>query len=45
MPSEILDLVMVGLEIAKNPPKVREVKVLDLSPDPDKAREAWNAPF
>jgi len=45
MPQEILDLVKVGVEVAKNPPKVREVKVESIPDDPDAARNAWNKPF
>ena len=45
MPDEILDQVKDGIEIAKNPPKVREVKVEDLPVDPDEARAAFNKPM
>lgn len=45
MPQEILDLVQVGIDVAKNPPKVREAKVIELSSDPDAARQAWSQPF
>ena len=45
MPDEILSQVADGIEIAKNPPKVRDVKVEDLPSDPDEARAAFNKPM
>ena len=45
MPDEILDSVKDGIELAKNPPKVRDVKVEDLPSDPDEARAAFNKPM
>lgn len=45
MPEDIKALVEDGLELAKNPPAVREVKVSELSSDPDEARAAWNKPM
>ena len=45
MPDDILELVQGGIEVAKNPPKVRDVKVSELSSDPDAARNEFNKPF
>lgn len=45
MPDDIRQIVEAGVEVAKNPPAVREVKVEELSADPDAARNAWNKPF
>lgn len=45
MPTDIADLVEIGVEVAKNPPKVRDVKVDEIPTDPDAARKAWDKPF
>lgn len=45
MPDDILELVKIGVDIAKNPPPVREVKVEELPSDPDAARAEWNKAF
>lgn len=45
MPDDIRQIVEAGVEAAKNPPRVREVQVIDLPSDPDAARQAWNKPF
>lgn len=42
MPEEILASVQDGIELAKNPPKVAEVHVEELSDDPDIAREQFS---
>lgn len=45
MPDDILEVVQVGVEIAKNPPKVKDVKVSEIPADEDAARKEWNKPF
>ena len=45
MPADILEIVQVGIEVAKNPPKVRPVQEIPLSADPDEARRQFNAPL
>lgn len=45
MPDEILEAVTDAMEIAKNPPKVANVKVEALSSDPDEARNQFNKNF
>jgi len=42
MPPEILEAVQDGIELAKNPPRVADVKVEELSNDPDIAREQFS---
>ncbi len=42
MPPEILEAVQDGIELAKNPPQVADVKVEELSDDPDIAREQFS---
>lgn len=45
MPDDIRELVEAGIEVSKNPPKVRDVKVSELPTDPDAARNEFNKPF
>ena len=45
MPDDIKAIVEAGVEVAKNPPKVRTVKETPLSSDPDEARRQWDAPL
>jgi hypothetical protein len=45
MPEDIKQIVEVGIEVAKNPPRVRDVIVEELPSDPDAARVAFNKPF
>lgn len=45
MPDDIREIVEAGIEVSKNPPRVREVQVIDLPSDPDQARQAWSKPF
>jgi hypothetical protein len=45
MPDEILTAVQDGIELAKNPPKVANVRVESLSSDPNEARDQFNKNF
>lgn len=45
MPDEILAAVADGIELAKNPPKVANVKVEELSSDPGEAEKQFNKTF
>lgn len=45
MPDDIKAIVEAGVEVAKNPPKVKTVKEIPMSSDPDEARRQWDAPL